>query len=29
MNAALILCGGVGNRFGGGLPKQYLSLIHI
>ena len=24
MNAALILCGGVGNRFGGGLPKQYL-----
>lgn len=24
MNVALILCGGVGNRFGGGLPKQYL-----
>ena len=24
MNVALVLCGGVGNRFGGGAPKQYL-----
>ena len=26
MNAALILSGGVGNRFGGGVPKQYLEV---